>query len=78
MNKRIASILLCFVMVFTMFATAVPALAALPTPFYIDPDKTEAHPGDTITYTVKMGSIEGMGGLLLEMNIPEGLEYISG
>ena len=54
MNKRITSLLLCFVMVFAMLATAVPALAApiTSTELKVIPDKTTASPGDIITYTI--------------------------
>ena len=54
MNKRITSLLLCFVMVFAMLATAVPAFAEPSgirrSPITIKADKTTAKPGDTITY----------------------------
>ena len=78
MNKRMKSILICFVMMVTMFMTTIQALAAESTPFYILPDKTKADPGEVITYTVQMGKITGMAGLALEMDIPDGLEYVSG
>lgn len=45
MNKRIRSLLLCLVMVFTLAATAVPALAASTEPALVsDGDSTEAAP----------------------------------
>ena len=41
MNKRITSLMLCFVMVFAMLATAVPVLAAESSCVYIfEADKT--------------------------------------
>ena len=48
MNKRITSIVLSFVMLFTMLATAVPALAAAPVQLKVTADATSANPGDTI------------------------------
>lgn len=55
MNKRITSILLCFVMACAMFATAMPTFADGGTCTYtIEADKTTAVPGDTINFTIYM------------------------
>ena len=81
MNKRITSLLLCFVMVFTMLAAAVPALAMsteAPITVTIDPDKTTASPGDTITYTVNVGPVKRLQSVNFTLVIPEGLTYVSG
>ena len=81
MNKRITSLLLCFVMVFSMLATTVPALAMsteAPITVTIDPDKTTATPGDTITYTVNVGPVKRLQSVNFTLVIPEGLTYVSG
>ena len=81
MNKRITSLLLCFVMVFTMLAAAVPALAMsteAPITVTIDPDKTTASPGDAITYTVNVGPVKRLRSVNFTLVIPEGLTYVSG
>ncbi len=79
MNKRITSILLCFVMIISMLATAVPALAAGTLEFKLTPDKTEANPGDVITFTVSMTPVEKFAGMLIRAKlIPDGMTYISG
>ena len=78
MNKRITSLLLCFVMVFTMLAAAVPALAAGSTSFNIKPDKTEARPGDTISYTISLGAATNLRSIKIKLSIPEGLTYVAG
>ena len=78
MNKRITSLLLCFVMVFTMLAAAVPALAAGSTSFNINPDKTEARPGDTISYTISLGAVTNLRSIKIKLSIPEGLTYVAG
>ena len=81
MNKRITSLMLCFVMVFAMLATAVPALAMsteAPITVTIDPDKTTASPGDTITYTVNVGPVKRLQSVNFTLVIPEGLTYVSG
>ena len=78
MNKRITSLLLCFVMVFVMLATAVPALAApiTSTQLKVIPDKTTASPGETITYTIIMGPVSDMGSMQMVLDIPTGLTYV--
>lgn len=78
MNKRITSLLLCFVMVFAMLATAVPALAApiTSTQLKVIPDKTTASPGETITYTIIMGPVSDMGSMQMVLDIPTGLTYV--
>ena len=57
MNKRIAPLLLCFVMVFAMLATAVPMFAEGTTNkgiFTVKADKTSANPGDVINVTLTL------------------------
>lgn len=76
MNKRITSIVLSFVMLFTMLATAVPALAAAPVQLKVTADTTSANPGDTINYTVSIGAVTNMGGLEFKLDIPSGLTIV--
>lgn len=78
MNKRITSLLLCFVMVFAMLATAVPALAApiTSTQIKVIPDKTTASPGDIITYSIVLGPVSDMGSMQMVLDIPTGLTYV--
>ena len=80
MNKRITSLLLCFVMVFAMMATAVPALAApiTSTQIKVIPDKTTASPGDIITYSIVLGPVSDMGSMQMVLDIPTGLTYVTG
>lgn len=78
MNKRITSLLLCFVMVFSILATAVPVLAATvtSTQIKVTPDKTTASPGDIITYTITIGPVSDMGAMSMRLDIPTGLTYV--
>lgn len=76
MNKRITSIVLSLVMLFTMLATAVPVLAATPVALKVTADTTSAHPGDTINYKVFVGAVTNMGGLEFRLNIPSGLTIV--
>ena len=78
MNKRITSILLCFIMVFSMLVSAVPVYAATheSTQLKVTPDKTTANPGDIITYTIIMGPVSDMGSMQMVLDIPTGLTYV--
>ena len=82
MNKRITSLLLCFVMVFALMAIATPAFADTsvypPVTFTIKPDKTTAKPGDTIAYQAILGPVEKLQSVQFELVIPEELEFIDG
>ncbi len=82
MNKRITSLLLCFVMVFALMAIATPAFAEPsvypPVTFTIKPDKTTAKPGDTIAYQAILGPVEKLQSAQFELVIPEELEFIDG
>ena len=82
MNKRIASLLLCFVMVFALMAITTPAFADTsahpPVTFTIKPDKTTAKPGDTITYQAIIGPVEKLQTAQFKLVIPEELDYTGG
>ena len=75
MKRIVASLLILFIMI-SLLPTHI--FAATPTKFTITPDKTEVHPGDTITYTVKMSAVQKIAGMKFELNIPEGLTFIEG
>lgn len=82
MNKRITSLLLCFVMVFALMAITTPAFADTsahpPVTFTIKPDKTTAKPGDTIAYQAILGPVEKLQSVQFELVIPEELDFIDG
>lgn len=82
MNKRITSLLLCFVMVFALMAIATPAFANPSVhpaiTFTIKPDKTTAKPGDTIAYQAILGPVVKLQSVQFELVIPEELEFING
>ena len=80
MNKRITSMLLCLVMIFSMMTVAVPVHAApvASTTLTVAADKTTAAPGDEITYTITMGPVSDLGSIQMELDIPAGLSYVAG
>ena len=78
MNKRIKSLAMVFVVILSLLATAVPALAA-PTStctYTIEADKTSAHPGDTITFTIYMQQKGNQNTLEGTLVIPNGLTFV--
>lgn len=82
MNKRIATLFLCLVMVVAMLVSAVPVFAEPsahpPVTFTIKPDKTTAKPGETITYQVIIGPVENLQTAEFKLVIPDELEYNGG
>ena len=78
MSKRIKSLLLCFVMVFTMLANAMPVLAVQNSMLTISTDKTNVKPNEEITYTLKMGPVTNMCNLSAFLKLSDGLTLTSG
>ena len=80
MKKKVTSLLLCFIMIFSMMTVAVPVYAApvASTTLTVAADKTTAAPGDTVTYTITMGPVSDLGSIQMVLDIPSGLTYVSG
>ena len=79
MNKRITSLVLVFVMILSLLATAVPALAAPSDPlctFTIEADKTSANPGEEITLTLYLQQKSTIVGYGLFFDVQSGLTYV--
>ena len=74
-KKFIATLLLITIM-FSLLPTHI--FAASTVKLTITPNVTEAHPGDEITYTVKMSAVQNLAGLGFKLDIPEGLTFIEG
>ena len=56
-------------MIFSMLVSAVPVYAAS-TQLMVTADKTEAVPGDTITFIITLGPVETMGTMQMVTKIP--------
>ena len=80
MKRKVTSLLLCFIMLFSVMSVAVPAYAApvTSTALTVSADKATAAPGETITYTVTMGPVSDIGSIQMVLDIPSGLTYVSG
>ena len=80
MKKKIMSCVLCLALLINLFPinSAVFAVDAGTATYTIEADKTTAHPGDTITYTIKLQQTGNLVGIEAELDIPEGLEYVTG
>ena len=78
MTKRITSLLLCLVMLFSMMPAAMHTHAATQTTVTVEADKTAVNPGDTVTYTVYLQSSIDIYAAQLYLDIPEGVTYVAG
>ena len=80
MKRKVTSLLLCFIMLFSVMPIAVPAYAApvTSTALTVSADKATAAPGETITYTITMGPVSDLGSIQMVLDIPSGLTYVSG
>ena len=80
MKRKVTSLLLCFIMLFSVMSVAVPAYAApvTSTALTVSADKATAAPGETITYTITMGPVSDLGSIQMVLDIPSGLTYVSG
>ena len=77
MNKKILAIFLAITMLLGLIPASV-AYAAEPTiVFTVTPDVTEAHPGDTVTYTISLKTSENVSGTQFYLNIPTGMTYVA-
>ena len=74
-KKIIASLLIIAIMI-SLMPIKIFAVNALK--LTITPSVTEAHPGDEITYTVKMSAVQNLAGMKFKLVIPEGLTFIEG
>ena len=74
-KKIVASLLIIAIMI-SLLPTYI--FAANTVKFTIIPNVTEAHPGDEITYTVKMSAVQNLAGMKFKLVIPEGLTFIEG
>ena len=80
MNKQIRLVTLCMAMLAVLFFSTAAAFAGngASTPITITPDKTEAEPGDTISFTITLGPVSEFGTMQMVLVIPEGLTYEAG
>ena len=81
MSKKVLSILISFIMIFSMVASATPVYALsteAPIEITIEPDKTEVLFEDTVNYTVYISAVKRLQSVSFTLDIPEGLTYIDG
>ncbi len=72
--KRVLAIFLAVIMVVSV--VPVTTYAAEQITLSIIPDKTELNPGDTVSFTVSLGTVSNMGGLEFNLIIPDGMTII--
>lgn len=82
MNKKLTSLLLALVMVFGLAVSAVPAQAEdgynsePPLTVSVRADKTEAHPGDTVTVEIYLSAVKNWADCEFSVYFSEGLTYV--
>ena len=76
MNKRITTILLCFVVLLSIVAISVPARALETVNMRVSANKATANPGDTVSFSVAIGPVTLLGGMDFKLIIPEGLTIV--
>ena len=77
MNKKVTSLILVFVMLFSLVANTMPVHAASHNEFVVTANKTEINPGDTVTYSVVVGPNTSFVSAQFTLVIPEGLTFES-
>lgn len=83
MKRRIAALLLSAIMCLGLWTPIAPAMAVVAasyesTQLKVTASVGEAHPGDTIDFTITMGPVSDMGSMQMVLDIPEGLSYVEG
>ena len=77
MRKLIRVIIICTMILALMIAQIITVYASSAV-IYVTADRTEAEPGDTVSYTVSLSPVSDMGTMQMVLDIPEGLIYVSG
>jgi len=76
-KKKFLSLLLTFAMIMCLMPMKISGSSEEgKVSLSISADKTEAHPGDVITYTVKMGPVPNCSSFGFKLVIQEGLTYV--
>ena len=71
-------------MFFLLFLTIIVILILeykfieCPVKFTVIPSETEVHPGDIVTYNVKISAVRNLGSMKFKIVIPEGLTFMEG
>lgn len=79
-NKLIRLVTLCMATLAVLFFSTAAAFAGngASSSITITADKTEAEPGDTISFTIVLGPVSDFGTMQMVLVIPEGLTYETG
>ena len=76
-NKRLRALITSLIMVIALLVHPAAAFAA-PATISISADKTDAQPGDVVTFTVSLSPVKDMGTMQMVLVIPDGLTYVAG
>ena len=76
-NRQLKKLLICLIVVISLLVNPVMVFAASSV-VTVSADKTEAEPGDVITFSVILGPVDEMGTMQMQLVIPDGLSYVEG
>lgn len=76
MKKKKLMMLLFFITIIILFLGY--KFVKFPVKFVVEPNVTEAHPGDIITYNVKIKAVRNLASMKFKIVIPDGLTFIEG
>lgn len=78
MKKKNIMIVLLLLLVIIIFLILGYNFIERPVKFMVVPNVTEVHPGDVITYNVKIGAVRNLASMKFKIIIPDGLTFIEG
>ena len=76
-SRQLKTLLICLIVVITILVKPVMVFGASSV-ITVSADKTEAKPGDIITFSVILGPVSNMGTMQMQLVIPDGLSFVSG
>ncbi len=76
-TKRFLSVTVALFLVFSLFSFSLSAETPQTLKVTVRADKTEVKPGDIVTYTVSIGSVQSLMAIRIQMSIPDGLTYVN-
>lgn len=76
MKKKVITILLLIGVLISLMPNPFIYAVEPKTTITVHADKTQAKPGDEITYSIQISAKEAVGSIMLTLDIPEGLTYV--
>ena len=78
MKKKVTSLLLVFVMLFSLIVPAYAESTSASNTIVITSNEAETYPGEDITFTVSIGPVTNLAGIQFQLSAPAGMTLKSG